>query len=148
MTRVNTVSPSVLTDEHLLVELRELARIPNSVREGRAIIKGIPRDYCMGEGHVKFFYNKLLFIKNRHDLLRIEYRKRWGKDFSFMLSLKDLPAHLCNNWKPTKEDKLVNYKRLEEKLFNRKRAYHFCRAAISTDADAKIHCNKILRSIK
>lgn len=148
MTRINTISPAVLTDEHLLVELRELSRVPNAIIEGRAILSGIPRAYTMGTGHVKFFYNKLLYIKNRHDLLRIEYRKRRGKDFSFKLSLKGLPAELCNNWIPSKEDKLVNYKRLEEKLFNRKRAYHFHGKAIGSDKLAEGHCKLMLRSIK
>lgn len=147
MTRVNTVSPSVLTDEHLLVELRELSRIPNAIREGRAIVAGIPKEYSMGEGHVKFFYDKLLYIKKRHDYLRIEYKRRRGYDFSFKLTLDGLPSRLCNDWKPSRKDKLTNYTRLQEKLFNRKRAYHFNGLAIGTDEQAKQHCKKMLSSI-
>jgi deoxyribonuclease (pyrimidine dimer) len=148
MTRVNTVSPAVLTNEHLIVELRELSRIPNAIAEGRAIVRDIPLRYSMGEGHVKFFYDKLLFIKYRHDLLRAEYLKRTGKEYSFKLTLKDCPLHLCNNWTPDKADKLVNYERLKEKLFTRKRAYHYNGLTIDNDKSAQQMCDIILKSIK
>lgn len=148
MTRVNTVSPRVLTNEHLVVELRELSRIPNAIAEGRAIVNNLPTYYSMGEGHVKFFYDKLLFIKFRHDALRVEYKKRTGKDYSFKIDLKGFPRQLCNNWTPSKEDKLVNYARLREKLFNRKRAYHYNGTAIDSDKAAEHMCSIILRSIK
>lgn len=148
MTRVNTLHPRVLTNEHLVVELRELSRIPNAIAEGRAIVNNLPRKYTMGEGHVKFFYDKLLFIKFRHDALRLEYKKRTGKDYSFKIDLKGCPRELCNNWTPDKEACLVNYGRLEEKLYNRKRAYHFNSTVINDDASVRHMCSIMKRSIK
>lgn len=69
MTRINVVPPAELCDQHLLAEHRELTRIPNAVLKGRYHLKGQPDDYKLGEGHVRFFFDKLLFLKNLyHDL--------------------------------------------------------------------------------
>ena len=59
MTRINLVDPSELCDQHLLAEHRELTRIPNAVARGRFSLVGQPADYKLGEGHVRFFFDKL-----------------------------------------------------------------------------------------
>ena len=69
MTRINLVPPAELCDQHLLAEHRELTRIPNAVAKGKFSLKGQPEDYKLGEGHVRFFFNKLAFLKQRYDLL-------------------------------------------------------------------------------
>ena len=67
MTRINVgVKPSELTGKHLLAEHREIKRIPNCIKKGRYKMTGIPNKFKLGTGHVKFFYNKLLFLKNRY----------------------------------------------------------------------------------
>lgn len=64
MTRINLVPPSELCDQHLLAEHRELTRIPNAVAKGKFHLKGQPTEYKLGEGHVRFFFNKMAFLKN------------------------------------------------------------------------------------
>ena len=59
MTRINLVPPEELCDQHLLAEHRELTRIPNAVAKGKYHLKGQPAEYKLGEGHVRFFFNKL-----------------------------------------------------------------------------------------
>ena len=66
MTRINLVPPTELCDQHLLAEHRELTRIPNAVAKGKFSLKGQPEDYKLGEGHVRFFFNKLAFLKQRY----------------------------------------------------------------------------------
>ena len=87
MTRINLVEPSELHYKHLIAEIHEITRVFGLVRKAqeRGINRynldklGIPSKYTMGTGHVKFFYNKLNFIKARyqslcHDALRRGYK--------------------------------------------------------------------------
>lgn len=76
MTRINVVPVEELCDQHLLAEHRELTRIPNAVARGRFSLAGQPSDYKLGEGHVKFFFNKLQFLKVRYALLQAECTRR------------------------------------------------------------------------
>ena len=59
MTRINTVPPQELCDKHLMAEIREITRIPNTIKSGKARIEGIPPDFRLGSGHVNFFTTKL-----------------------------------------------------------------------------------------
>ena len=76
MTRINLVPPEELCDQHLLAEHRELTRIPNAVAKGKYHLKGQPAEYKLGEGHVRFFFNKLAFLKKRYDALHAECKAR------------------------------------------------------------------------
>lgn len=67
MTRINYgIHPTELSDKHLLAEHREIKRIPNVIASGKAILSDIPEDYCLGKGHVKFFYNKMNYLFTRY----------------------------------------------------------------------------------
>ncbi len=76
MTRINLIPPSELCDQHLLAEFRELTRIPNAVAKGKYSLVGIPDDYKLGTGHVRFFFNKLMFLKKRYQDLYEECKAR------------------------------------------------------------------------
>ncbi len=144
MTRINTIAPSLLTNEHLISELRELPRIPNSIASGKAKVnlKAIPETYRLGEGHVKFFYNKLAWLKERHTDLRAEYLRRTGKEFSIIidwawLDNSLLKTALFNSWQPTMSDHAANITRIKERLELRKKAYHFYKDKIVTNQDVE-----------
>lgn len=144
MTRINTIDPSLLTNEHLIAELRELPRVPNSIAEGKAKLdpKAIPETFRLGEGHVKFFYNKLAWLQARHTALRAEYFKRTGKEFSILIdwSWLDnslLKTALFNDWSPVSRDHTISIARIKERLDLRKRAYHFQGNKIITDQDVE-----------
>lgn len=69
MTRINShINPKYLTDEHLLAEHREIKRVPaclsKTVQSKHSL--NIPGNFCLGAGHVKFFYNKFTYLKNRY----------------------------------------------------------------------------------
>lgn len=77
MTRINAhINPLVLCDQHLLAEHREIKRIPNTIRSGKAKLTGIPETFSLGTGHVKFFYNKLGYLQNRYAHLHQECIRR------------------------------------------------------------------------
>ena len=66
MTRINLIDPSLLCDKHLMAEYRELIRIPNAVFGRKMEPKPITDDNVLGEGHVKFFSDKLTFLLKQH----------------------------------------------------------------------------------
>ncbi len=81
MTRINLLDPSVLTDKHLMAEYHELPRIFTEVR--KAIDKGltpddidIPESYVLGNGHMKFFYDKCHWLQDRLYILYLELKRR------------------------------------------------------------------------
>lgn len=76
MTRINLVPPAELCDQHLLAEHRELTRIPNVVAKGKFSLEGQPTRYKLGTGHVKFFFDKMQFLKRRYEALHDECLSR------------------------------------------------------------------------
>ena len=122
MTRINCIDPSILLDQHLIAEWRELPRIPNSIISGRARIENIPTEYTLGVGHVKFFYNKLKYLKQRHANLCKELDKRGIKrDLSVRVDIGDD----SNDWKPTSKDVEINIERILQRFNQRKAGYTY-----------------------
>lgn len=81
MTRINgTILPRYLSDHHLKAEQKEILRIPllvaNHMEKDTLGIQDIPGDFTLGEGHLKFFYDKGLFIMDRAERLREEMELR------------------------------------------------------------------------
>ncbi|MFA9499961.1 pyrimidine dimer DNA glycosylase/endonuclease V [Mannheimia sp. E30BD] len=112
MTRINLVPPTELCDQHLLAEHRELTRIPNAVAKGKFSLKGQPEDYKLGEGHVRFFFNKLSFLKKRYDALHEECLAR-GFNVQYFWS-ENLPQDpsLWLDYQPTDIALAVNRERI------------------------------------
>lgn len=71
MTRINgTISPKVLSDQHLLGEYKEILRVNGlAVKFSNRGGGKLPERFTLGSGHVKFFFNKLGFIGKRFKLL-------------------------------------------------------------------------------
>ena len=121
MTRINaSIPPFELCDAHLLAEHREITRVPNTIRSGRAIIKDIPKKFTLGTGHVKFFYNKVGFIKNRYELLYNECVARGFDIESKHNSFEDIPINLMNDWEATVEANNMIKQRINERLSSMK----------------------------
>lgn len=116
MTRINLVDPSELCDQHLLAEHRELTRIPNAVARGRFSLVGQPADYKLGEGHVRFFFDKLAFLQRRYAALHEECLARgfrvqniWPQD------LPDTPS-LWRDYQPTEQTLALNRERITARM--------------------------------
>lgn len=116
MTRINTIPPQELCDKHLMAELREITRIPNTIKSGKAIINNIPDTFRLGSGHVKFFYNKLLYLKNRYYNLYDECLLRGFNVSDNRNSFDDLPKTLMNDWVPTEESIILIKERIAERM--------------------------------
>lgn len=117
MTRINCgIPPAELTDKHLLAEHREIKRIPNTIKSGKAVIKDIPETFTLGRGHVKFFYDKLRYIHGRYLALYSECKKRNFNVTFYSDSFKSLPIELYNNYQPTDRDRQIIRERIKERL--------------------------------
>lgn len=117
MTRINFgVDPRNLPQKALLAEHREITRIPNAIRSGRANLNiPVPSQFTLGPGHVRFFYNKIRHLRNRYqriynECVRRGYNVKWKGD-----SFKDIPSHLNNEANPTQTDIKIVIERLKER---------------------------------
>lgn len=121
MTRINVVPPAELCDQHLLAEYRELTRIPNRVAKGPVSLEGQPADYVLGTGHVRFFYDKLLFLRERYDALCNEC---WARGFNVgdrwpdRDPARELPADdaMWKDYAPTSAALAANRVRIAERM--------------------------------
>ena len=121
MTRINAgIPPEDLTLKHLLAEHREIKRIPNNIVKGKFNMNNQPEKFVLGEGHVKFFYNKLKYLKKRYELLYAECVKRKFAVKYYGLSWKDVPEELMNDWEPSEKDITIVKERIQERLSTKK----------------------------
>lgn len=117
MTRINVgIAPRELTGKHLLAEHREMKRIPNAVREGKAIIKNIPSTFGLGSGHVKFFYNKLGYLKRRYIAVYEECLVRGYNVQCYLSAWDGIDDQLMGEYTPTKQDRSIVQQRIAERL--------------------------------
>ena len=122
MTRINVgINPKELTDKHLIAEHREIKRIPNCIAKGKYNMEGIPNTFKLGAGHVKFFYNKLLYLKLRYKKLYKECKKRGFNVQYYIKAWDNLPDKLMGNYNPSSKDVEIIKKRINEKLIKAKK---------------------------
>lgn len=116
MTRINVgIKPIELTNKHLIAEHREIKRIPNAISKGRFSLKGQPEKFVLGTGHVKFFYTRLKFLKNRYEALYKECRRRGFNVTYFGNAWDNIPKEFMKDYKPTKNDRIIVSKRIKER---------------------------------
>lgn len=116
MTRINVVPPEWLCDQHLLAEYRELTRIPNAVAGDKYSMDGQPADYKLGAGHVKFFLDKLAYLKRRYDALAAELKARGFKAEDRWPSDVGMLDGRWNDYAPTQEAMLANVERIAKRM--------------------------------
>ena len=117
MTRINAgILPEDLTSKHLIAEHREIKRIPNCVGKGKYNMDNIPDKFKLGTGHVKFFYNKLLYLKNRYRSLYEECIRRGFSVQNYINAWDNVPEDLMNDYVPTNRDRKIIKERIKHKL--------------------------------
>ena len=119
MARVNSgIFPFYLTDQHLIAESVEITMITGSLKQHNFQIKSeIPSKFSLGKGHVNFFKNKLLYLKNRLELVNSHLDVRGIKN-STVINQEDYPPQLWNDWTPTMEDSKIVRDRIAHRLRN------------------------------
>jgi hypothetical protein len=117
MTRINVgILPKELVDKHLIAEHREIKRIPNCVKKGRYSINGQPDEFKLGKGHVKFFYDKLLYLKRRYKLIYDECISRGFNVTDYISAWDDVPLEMMNDYHPSQHDRELLLERIASKL--------------------------------
>ncbi len=121
MTRINLVHPSELYDQHLMAEFREIQHIPMSLQRSLHKKAGfdkdeIPREFTLNSGHVKFFYDKGLYLAKRFDTIKQELFLRKFTIQDKLFKLDHFPEDFQNSWIPSEHDIQVIRERIAEKL--------------------------------
>jgi len=116
MTRVNCgIPPAELSNKHLIAEHREIKRIPNMVASGRYHMKGQPEKFTLGTGHVKFFYDKLLYLKERYTEIHEECKRRGFNVTDFTEAWDGVPENMMNGYEPSEADRKIVRARIKER---------------------------------
>jgi deoxyribonuclease (pyrimidine dimer) len=141
MTRLNLISPSLLTDQHLLAEYKELTQVHGSLKRTLESSKGLDKSriakVCpLNGGHVYFFYDKLGYLNKRYLELATEMHKRgfkadahikhWGRINAF-------PLELYGDYSPSKEEKDYLKTRIIERINQKKQWYRYKGAPLNSE---------------
>lgn len=125
MVRINLINPKSLTDQHLIAEYDEILMLIAYVKK-YPCEENIPEEYCLGKGHMRFFKNKLLYIKKRHELLKKEMIIR-GFKARKNVNLKNFKKSLLKDWEPKEKDVILIKKRILQKICLKPRWYRYNR---------------------
>lgn len=110
MTRINCIPVEELENKMLISEYRELPRISKLAK----VVADAPANYKLGTGHVKFFYDKGLYLQKRFSQLVSEMQRR-GFTTNFT-TYRPHPDGLNNDWTPGPTDMEINRQRIKERL--------------------------------
>ena len=117
MTRINVgIRASELNNKMLIAEHREIKRIPNCIRKGRYSLDNQPSEFKLGAGHVKFFYDKLKYLRRRYETLYRECKDRGFNVEYYGRSFDGLPKELYKDYKPTNYDRTLLQARITKRL--------------------------------
>lgn len=116
MTRINVVPVQELCNKHLIAEMHELPRVFALARH----CPDAPKEYVLGAGHVKFFYDKLHYITMRfYDLVD----EMWLRGFKVSYNKPPVVENqeLYKPYMPTPEAIALNRARIAERISQFKR---------------------------
>ena len=121
MTRINVgIEPKYLTNKHLLAEHREITRIPRAIKVGKFSFRNMPEKFTLGNGHVKFFYNKIKYLHSRYIALYNECIERGFNVSNYSSAFDGIPAEFYNDYNPSHADMIIIIDRILEKLSTQK----------------------------
>ena len=122
MTRIDIIPVEEMHNKHVVSGVHEITRVYGLARKAQFdIIKGkrkIPEHYCMGQGHVAHFMNKLGFISKRYQELTAEMIRRGFKPNPISIEEleKGIDRRLFKDYNPTQEALEINRQRIAERL--------------------------------
>lgn len=125
MTRINVVEPKELTTKHLVAEYREITRLPGNLRDSlnrktkEFSMEEIPKNYVLGKGHVKFFFDKMLFLKKRFESLVDEMIRRGYNPTHRDSTIFITEDRFMNDYIPTEDAIRINRERINDRLNKR-----------------------------
>ena len=138
MTRINVVPVKELTVKHLVAEYREITRLPKNLhtslnRKGKGFsFSEIPQSYTLGKGHVKYFYDKMKYLKIRFEQLVSEMLNRgYNPQYRDSSIFENCPKEFFNDYTPNVEAMIINKDRIAERLISNSRIKEMSKFNIS-----------------
>lgn len=123
--RLNTgINPKYLTDQHLIAEYRELFMILGQLKAKNFKIKYIPIKLSLGTGYMSFWYDKLLYVQNRHNNIIVEMDNRSFRS-QYKFDLTGVPQNLINDWNPSLNDSYLLRARVIERIMQKPDWYRY-----------------------
>jgi hypothetical protein len=115
MTRINVVPVEELCNQHLFAEWREMPRLVSYLNKAKN--KTIPPEYVLGQGHIRFFYDKFYWLYKRHKAITKELLNR-GYNLSHTNSdiFLEVDEENFKDWNPTQDDMVLNRMRILERM--------------------------------
>ena len=151
MTRINLVPPSELADQHLVAEYREIFMVGSSLQRSLAsknwlnTLEHLPSQFTLNTGHVKFFYNKGLYLNNRYSNLVNEMKERdMSPDPKRLFKRSQWPDQLWTDWSPSTCDLHLIRERIQQRIDERPGWYRWTKKKNATLAQMVEHltCNE------
>ena len=136
MTRINIVPTEELADQHLVAEYREMFMVGSALQRSlkspnwEKNKKTWPETFTLNSGHVKFFYNKGLYLHKRYDELVSEMKRRGMKpDPTRKFKREQWPDELYLDWEPTEAEQLIVRQRIQERISEKPEWYRWTSAS-------------------
>ena len=132
MTRINLVPPRELADQHLVAEYREIFMVGSSL--GRSMksknwnqtIDHLPERFTLSTGHVKFFYDKGMYLDKRyHSIVHEMCQRGMNPDRSRRFKIEQWPEELYNDWEPGADDLKLIRGRIQERIDQKPKWYRW-----------------------
>jgi deoxyribonuclease (pyrimidine dimer) len=116
VTRINLIPVQTLSSKHLVAEYREMLRFRHTYPRNNT--PKIAKDFCLGRGHVTFFYDKGKFLQHRHSQLVSEMVKR-GYRANYTLDLSSWPESAMGEYTPNADAKFKSVSRILKRLLDK-----------------------------
>jgi len=123
MVRINLVNPENLSDQHLIAEYDEILMLVAYIKKYPKL-EDISENYCLGKGHMKFFKDKLIYLKKRHEKLKKEMKKRSFK-INKTINLAVYKKQNKSDWSPKLKDFEIIRERIIGKLKLKPKYYRY-----------------------
>lgn len=132
MTRINTIDPKHLADQHLFAEYREIYRVPDALQKALAskgisrVLAEIPEEYTLGTGHVYWAFDKMNWLYERYQKLVDELMFReYNISQSDPVKFLQFSLEFCNGFRPSTKDHHVNLERIVSKIDEKPTFYRY-----------------------
>lgn len=124
MVRINLVNPKILSDQHLVAEYDEMLMLVSYILRFPSLDGTEPLHYCLGKGHMKFFRDKVLYLKKRHEKLKKEMKKR-GFIARKTINTKKFSKNNLHDYNPVKSDFSIIRKRILQRIKDKPNYYRY-----------------------
>lgn len=132
MTRINLISPSDLTNRHLVAEYKEITQFCHLVKkrvDSKSSFDDIPKRYTLNGGHCKFFYNKgayLFFrlVSIKDEMVRRNLKVDLDKYEEKIKRIREsYSKDLFNDYVPITEEYKIVIERISQRINEKKHLY-------------------------